>query len=329
MALRVAFFGTPAFAVPTLEHIRTSSHQIVVVVTQPDRPRGRGQKLTAGPVKTRAVELGIPVLQPTRLKSDEFTQALASARPDIGVVAAYGRLLPPVVLDTPRLGMINVHASLLPRWRGAAPIHRAVLAGDRETGITIMRVVPALDAGDALARVVIPIGANETSAELEERLAAAGAPLLVDALDRLAAGPMAGTPQDPSLVTYAHRLERHESRIDWNRPAGIVHNQIRGLHPWPLAAALLDGRRVLILRSEVAPDQPGGRPDGESDAPVGVEPGTIVAADPRGLLVQTGAGRLRILQLQPEGKAAMSVRDFLNGRRVAVGDRFTPLPLEP
>jgi methionyl-tRNA formyltransferase len=224
--------------------------------------------------------------------------------------------------------MINVHASLLPRWRGAAPIHRAVLAGDRETGITIMRVVPALDAGDALARIVIPIGANETSAELEQRLAAAGAPLLVDTLDRLASGPIAGNPQDESLVTYAHRLERHESQIDWNRPAMVVHNQIRGLHPWPLAAAQLDGRRVLILRSEIVPDLP----DGDAVRPAGPAertPGTIVAAEPGGLLVQTGVGCVRILRLQPEGKPAMSVRDFLNGRRVAVGDRFTPLPLDP
>jgi methionyl-tRNA formyltransferase len=329
MALRVAFFGTPAFAVPTLEQVQASSHHVVVVVTQPDRPRGRGQKLTPGPVKARAVELDLPVLQPTRLRSDEFLRPLADARADIGVVAAYGRILPQAVLEMPRLGMINVHASLLPRWRGAAPIHRAVLAGDRETGITIMRVVQALDAGDALARVVIPIGANETSAELEQRLAAAGAPLLVDTLDRLASGPIAGTPQDESLVTYAHRLERHESRIDWTRAAGVVHNQIRGLQPWPLAAALLDGRRVLILRSEVASDQPGGDA-GRHASPAGERtPGTIVGVEPDGLLVQTGAGCVRILRLQPEGRPAMSVRDFLNGRRVAVGDRFTPLPPEP
>jgi methionyl-tRNA formyltransferase len=318
MGLRVAFFGTPAFAVPTLDAIRASEHELAGIVTQPDRPRGRGQKLVAGPVKARAAEIGVPVLQPARMRDEEFLSAFRALRADIGVVAAYGRILPQSLLDTPRLGMINVHASLLPRWRGAAPIHRAILAGDTETGVTIMRVVQALDAGPTLSRVVVPIGPNETSAELELRLAAVGGPLLVEALDRLAAGPVAEQPQDETAVTYAERLERHESQIDWARPATDVHNRIRGLHPWPLAAVIVDGKRILLLRSEIVAS-PG------APAP----PGTVISVGPSGIVVSARDGAVRVVQLQPEGRAPMAARDFLNGHPVRPGAQFMPLPAAP
>jgi methionyl-tRNA formyltransferase len=321
MALRLAFFGTPDFAVPSLVRLQESSHLVVAVVTQPDRPRGRGHKLTPSPVKARAQETGVPVFQPDRLKDEAFLSAFADLHVDLAIVAAYGKILPKTLLDLPRLGMINVHASLLPRWRGAAPIHRAILAGDTKTGVTIMRVVPALDAGPMLAVVSLDIGPNETSAELEPRVAHAGAQVLIDVVDRLAQGPVDETPQDEARVTYAARLERAESRIDWNQPAAAIHNQIRGLQPWPLAAAMLQGRRVLLTRSEHFEVQ-----SSKFEVSPSVPPGTIVEVDANALVVSCTPGFLRIVSIQPEGRAAMSVRDFLNGRHVTAGERFEPLP---
>ena len=314
--LRVVFFGTPAFAVPTLEHLHRSSHTLVAVITQPDRPRGRGQKLVPGEVKARALELGVPVLQPARLKDEDFLSAFGALGADLGVVAAYGRILSQRLLDMPRLGMINVHASLLPRWRGAAPIHRAVLAGDKATGVTIMRMVQALDAGPSLATEALLIGPNETSAELERRLAAIGGPLLVQTVDRLAAGPVPETPQPEDGVTYAERLDRRDSRVDWNRPASAVHDHIRGVQPWPLAAVILNGKRVLLTRSETLASAP--QP--------AAAPGTIVGVSRDGIDIQAADGCVRITGIQPEGRPAMSVRDFLNGRRVEIGDRVDALP---
>ncbi|ODS53251.1 MAG: methionyl-tRNA formyltransferase [Acidobacteria bacterium SCN 69-37] len=315
--MRVAFFGTPTFAVPTLDAIAASSHTIAGVITQPDRARGRGQQVTLAPVKARALALGVPVLQPDRLKDEGFLEAFDRLGADIGVVAAYGRLLPQVLLDRPRLGLVNVHASLLPRWRGAAPIHRAVIAGDREAGITIMRVVLALDAGAMLATAATLIDPDETSMALEARLATMGATRLVEVLDRLARGPVTETPQDEARVTYAHRLERADGDLDWARPAREVHDRIRGLHPWPHAAARLGDRRVLLIESRVA-----------HETPTDQEPGTVIVSGADGLVVATAPGAVRLLRLQPEGRPVMAVRDFLNGRPVHVGDRFTP-PIRP
>ena len=317
--LRVIFFGTPAFALPTLEAIHRSRHPLAAVVTQPDRPRGRGHRLTPSPVKARALALGVPVLQPEQLRDDPFPAAIAALEADIGVVAAYGKILPKGLLDTPRLGMINVHASLLPRWRGAAPVHRAVLAGDRETGVTIMRMVPALDAGPVMARTIAAIGPNETSAELEARLAVLGAALLVDVLDRLAGGAIPEVPQDESAVTYASRLERREREVDWTQPAARVHDRIRGLQPWPLAAARLHDLRLLLIGSEIAVPS---RTSSET-------PGTILAVEGGSLVVATGSGAVRLVRVQPEGRPPMAVRDFLNGHPVRPGDRFEPLAPVP
>jgi methionyl-tRNA formyltransferase len=310
MALRTVFFGTPDFAVPSLLALLRHSH-VVAVVSRPDRPRGRGQHAQPPPVKATAIAHGVPVLQPVRMKDDGLRLTLMELQPDLAVVAAYGRLLPQSLLDVPRMGFINVHASLLPRWRGAAPVHRAVLAGDEETGITIMRVVLALDAGPMLGRVVTPIDPEETSEELEGRLATLGATLLGDVLDRLAAGPIAETPQDDGAATYASRLEKSESRVDWGRPADVIHNQIRGLQPWPMATTEFAGRRVLLRRSRVEARDAGSAPAG-----------TVVAADADRLVVTAGQGTLRLTELQPEGRRSMSARDFLNGTHVRPGDRL-------
>jgi methionyl-tRNA formyltransferase len=312
MALRIVFFGTPAFAVPSLERLLASTHTVVGVVTQPDRPRGRGHRVVAGAVKAAALRRGLPVLQPERVRDPAWLETVAALQADLGVVAAYGRILPAALLDLPRLGFINVHASLLPRWRGAAPVHRAILAGDTVTGVTIMRVVPALDAGPMLAGRDTPIGPDETSEALEARLSIMGAEVLGDVTDELDAGSVAAQDQDEREVTYAPRLERRESRIDWARPARAVHNQIRGLQPWPLAGAMLNGRRVSLLKSE----------------PVEIEgePGTVVAVMRTSFDVAASPGGVRILALQEAGRAPMSTSAYLNGRPVRMHDRLEPLP---
>jgi methionyl-tRNA formyltransferase len=312
MSLRVVFFGTPEFAVPTLARLVASPHRVVAAVTQPDRPRGRGQHVTASPVKTFASSHGVPVWQPSTLKDEAFIRELAGAVPDLGIVAAYGKILSQSLLDTPRLGFLNVHASLLPRWRGAAPVHRAIIAGDRETGVTIMRMVRALDAGPMLARAAVPITDDDTSADVEPRLAEMGADMLLAALERAERDPsFRGDPQDERLVTYAARLERADGAVDWSRPAIDLHNQIRGLQPWPLAAVWLNGRRMMLLRSAVVPDARGT-----------AAPGTIVHVDASGLSIATGRGELLLTRVQLEGRPPVSVADFLNGHRAVPGDRL-------
>jgi len=310
-SLRIVVFGTPAFAVPTFDALLGSRHQVVGVVTQPDRPRGRGQKATAGPVKARAAAVAIPILQPERLKDQTFLEALSALRADLGVVAAYGKILSESVLAAPRLGMINVHASLLPRHRGAAPVHRAIIAGDTETGVTIMRVVKALDAGPMLARVTRTIGPDDTSEEVEHDLAAKGAALLVTAVDALAEGRARETPQIDAEATYAHRLTKEEGLVDWGRPAAAIHNQIRGLHPWPHAFTFARGQRLILHRS------------GRSASGRSALPGTVLEAAGDRLVVGTGDGSLDLLIVQVEGKRPMTARDFLAGHQLVPGERFT------
>jgi methionyl-tRNA formyltransferase len=309
--LRIAFFGTPGFAVPTLDALLASRHPVVGVVTQPDRPRGRGQRTAPAAVKTRALAAGVPILQPDRLKDPEFAAAFAALRPDLGVVAAYGKILPQSLIAAPRLGMINVHASLLPRYRGAAPVQRAIIAGEPETGVTIMRVVHALDAGPMLARTVRPIAPDETSAEVEHDLARIGAALLARVVERLAAGPVEETAQDDTAATYAPRLTKEDGIVDWRQSAAAIHNRIRGLHPWPHAHASLDGRRYILLRT-----QPG-------SPHTTAAPGTIVAAAGDRLEVATGAGTVRLVEIQPEGKRPLTAREFLAGHHVAAGAAFS------
>jgi methionyl-tRNA formyltransferase len=312
--LAVVFFGTPAFAVPTLEALLASRHHVVGVVTQPDRPRGRGHKTSDSPVKARALAAGLPVLQPDTLKDPGFGEQLGALQADIGVVAAYGKILPEAVLGIPRLGMVNVHASLLPRFRGAAPVHRAVIAGERDTGVTIMRVVKALDAGPMLAEGRRPIGPDETSEEVERDLAIQGANLLVAALDQLVGGQLQEHLQDDNAATYAPRLTRDDGLIDWSWTAERIHNLVRGLHPWPHAHSFLGGERFIIRRSRVCVE------------PAHEAPGTIVLAHGDLFRVAAGRGAVDLVEIQPEGKRPMAPREFLSGHRLRAGDRFSSSP---
>ncbi len=316
-SLRVVYLGTPQFAVPTLEALLASRHTVCGVVTQPDRPRGRGQHVSFGPVKALALDRGLPVIQPERLREPAVEETLRAWAPDLGVVAAYGKIIPETLLHVPPLGMINVHASLLPRLRGAAPVHRSVIEGHRETGVTIMRVVKALDAGAMFARVTRTISPDETSDVVEKDLATLGASLLVSVVDRLADGTAHEEPQDESLVTYAARLTKEEGLIDWSLPAIAIHNRVRGLYPWPHAYTYLGGRRLILLNT---------RPDAVAEP---AAPGTIVALTTEGLEVATGHGRIVIWEMQPEGRRPMRTREFLAGHRVQPGERFTGAPMPP
>ena len=309
---RILFFGTPDFALPTLQALIDSPWHVVAAVTQPDRPRGRGQAMSPSPVKQLALDHGIPVLQPARLRDEGVADELEECHADLGVVAAYGQIVPDRMLHATRLGLINVHASLLPAYRGAAPVHRAIIAGEHETGVTIMRLVQELDAGPMLAKASRPIGADETSDTVEHALAMLGAPLLIETVDRLLAGEATEEKQDSRQATYASRIVRADGVIDWSRQARDVHNLVRGLHPWPHAFTYLDGHRYVIRRSAVA--------SAEADAP----PGVILMADER-LVVSTGAGgALEILELQREGRRPMAAEAFLAGHRLEPGSAFGP-----
>jgi methionyl-tRNA formyltransferase len=309
--VRIVFFGTPAFSVPTLEALLASRHAVVGVITQPDRPRGRGQKTTHSPVKATAIAAGVAVLQPDSMKDADFVAALSAMDADLGVVAAYGKILTDAVLSATRLGMVNVHASLLPRYRGAAPVHRAIIAGDHETGVTIMRVVRALDAGPMLATAHRPIGPDETSEDVERDLARIGAALCVATVDRLVEGGIQEVAQNDADATYAHRLAKDDGVIDWALSADQIHNRIRGLHPWPHGFTFLGDKRLILLRST---------PSAEV---VGSEPGTILEASGDRLRVATGSGVLGLLELQAEGKRPMTAREFLAGHAaLREGARF-------
>ncbi len=312
-ALRIVYFGTPAFAVPTLGALIQSRHPVVALVSQPDRPKGRGHRIAATPTKELAALCGVPVLQPTKLREDAFLAQVAALRPDLGVVAAYGRILPDALLGVPRLGMINVHASLLPKYRGAAPVHRSVIAGDETTGVTIMRVVAELDAGPTLASAARPIAPDETSVDVERGLADSGAGLLLDVVDRMARGPVVDTPQDDAGATYAPKLLKTESPIDWSLAARTLHNRVRGLQPWPMASTTIDGARSLIHRTRV------------SDVRTDARPGTIIEAGGGVLAVAAGDGVvLQILEIQPEGRRVMNVREYLSGRKLTPGTSLGP-----
>jgi methionyl-tRNA formyltransferase len=305
------FFGTPEFAVPSLQHLIASRHDVVGVITQPDRPRGRGQRVGESPVKAAALSCELTVFQPDRLRDPDVADTLRTWAPDLGVVAAYGKLIPEALLGIPRLGMINVHASLLPKYRGAAPVHRAVIDGAVETGVTIMRVAATLDAGNMFAKTRRPIGPDETSDLVERDLAELGASLLITVIEDLAAGRAVEEPQDDMLSTYAARLTKDEGLVDWTLPSVYIHNRVRGLYPWPHAYTYLDGERLIILRTRV------------ESTPTTDPPGTIVDVSHDGLLVATGhAGLVAIDELQPEGRRAMRTREFLAGHPIRPGTRF-------
>ncbi|MCM5679322.1 methionyl-tRNA formyltransferase [Schlegelella sp. S2-27] len=314
--MKVVFAGTPEFAEAALAALQAAGFEISLVLTQPDRPAGRGMKLHASPVKQFALARGIAVAQPRSLRLDgkypddarAAQEALRAAAPDVMVVAAYGLILPQWVLDLPRMGCLNIHASLLPRWRGAAPIHRAIEAGDAETGITIMQMDAGLDTGDMLLVEKTPVAQGDTTASLHDRLAALGGRLIVEALELAACGGLTRTPQPKEGVTYAHKIEKSEAEIEWTGPATGIERRIRAFDPFPGAVSLLAGVPVKCWAAELAP--------GEG------APGQVLAVDEAGLLVACGEGALRLTQLQKPGGRRLAARDFLQGHTVMPGMVF-------
>ena len=294
--LRLAFMGTPDFAVPALTALLAAGHEVVCVYSQPPRPAGRGHKLQPSPVQALAESRGIPVRTPKSLRTPEAQAEFAALGLDVAVVAAYGLILPVPVLTAPRLGCVNIHGSLLPRWRGAAPIHRALLAGDSETGITIMEMEAGLDTGPMLLKGAVPITSSSTAAELHDALAALGARLIVEALEGLAAGRLKPEPQPAEGVTYAAKLEREEGRLDWSRPAAELERRVRALNPWPGVWFESAGERIKVLAAEIAAG---------SGAP-----GTLLGDD---FTVACGTGALRLTKVQRQGRAVVDGAAFLRG----------------
>ncbi len=301
-SLAVVFAGTPDFAIPSLDAIAASRHRVIAVLTQPDRPSGRGRGLATSPVKERALTLGLPVRQPETLRDARTSGELTALAPDVMVVVAYGLLLPGAVLAAPRLGCLNVHASLLPRWRGAAPIARAILAGDATTGVCIMRMEEGLDTGPVMLRREVAIGARETTGELESRLAREGATLIVSALDELAAGRAEFEPQENTAATYASKLAKAEARLDWREAAASLERRVRALNPRPIAETTLDGAQLRIYESEIVA------------AEGAAVPGTILRADSKGIVVLAGKGSLALTRLQLPGRRIVSAGEIANAR---------------
>ena len=302
-SLRIIFAGTPDFAARHLAALLSTQHHIVGVLTPPDKPAGRGKKLTINPVKELALTNNIPVYQPTSLKPEENHEWIKALQPDVMIVVAYGMILPKAVLDIPRLGCLNVHGSLLPKWRGAAPIQRALWAGDTETGVTIMQMDVGLDTGDMLYKLSCPITAEDTSGTLYDKLAELGPQGLITTLKQLADGTAKPEVQDETLVTYAEKLSKEEARIDWSLSAAQLERCIRAFNPWPMSWLEIEGQPVKVWKASVI------------DTVTKSAPGTILEASKQGIQVATGDGILNLLSLQPAGKKAMSAQDLLNSRR--------------
>lgn len=305
--MRVIFMGTPDFAVPSLQKLLERGDEVCAVFTQPDKPKGRGHKLQPPPVKELALERGIPVYQPATLREEEIQRQIRGLSPDVIVVAAYGKLLPKAVLDIPRLGCVNVHGSLLPRYRGAAPIQWAVINGDETAGVTTMFMGEGMDTGDMLLKAETAIGPEETAGELFDRLKVLGAGLLGETLDRLEQGSLKRIPQDDALASRAPMLTKEMSQLDWRRPAKELHDLIRGLNPWPGAWAVLDGKRLKLYASRVRPEAG--------------EPGALAAAAD-GPLVYCGEGSLLLTEVQTENGKRMSGKEYLLGHPLKANARF-------
>jgi len=316
------FAGTPDFAASVMTAILNSPHNIVACYTQPDRPAGRGRKLTASPVKALAQEHSIPVYQPLNFKQDEDLKQLQALNADLMVVVAYGIILPKTVLETPRFGCINVHASLLPRWRGAAPIQRAIAEGDKETGVTIMQMDEGLDTGAMISKVTTDISLSDTGGSLHDRLAVLGAEACVSSLNAFSAGDTKAEPQDSNLANYAHKLSKEEGRIQWDLPNQQVHNLIRAFNPWPVSHTEMDGKKVRLFDIELV-DAENTDTDVVNNNPQHA-PGTILEANKQGLTVATGSGAIRITRMQLSGAKQLPVTDILNSRKeqFSVGKQF-------
>ncbi|MBN1655415.1 MAG: methionyl-tRNA formyltransferase [Deltaproteobacteria bacterium] len=308
---RVVFFGTPEFSVPCLKFLSEISH-LILVISQPDRPSGRGLKLTPPAIKRTAEQLGIPVIQPVSVRTTEFVRTLREAKPDLGVVVAYGRILPLAVLEAPRLGCVNLHASLLPKYRGAAPIQWSIINGEAETGVSLMRMDEGMDSGPVLAAVKTPIDPDENAAELSERLARMGGELLRDRFLSLMQGELQSVEQARETVSYAPMLRKSDGKIVWDRSARATHDFVRGMNPWPGAFSWLGGKRITLHRTSVTADEGNLR-----------EPGAILHSDDRGIEVACGSGAILIEEVQVEGKRRMSVEQFLTGNRISMNARFS------
>lgn len=313
--MKIIFAGTPEFAVPALAALINAGHEIVMVLTQPDRPAGRGMKLQASPVKQLALQHQLTIFQPEKLKPDDVQAQIAAVNADVMIVAAYGLIIPTTVLNMPKFGCYNIHASLLPRWRGAAPIHRALLAGDAQTGVTIMEVVPALDAGAMVSKGVVPITEQETTQTLHDALAKIGADLMVQAMQVLAKnGALPSTPQDESLVTYAHKLEKSESKIDWQKNALEISRQVRAFNPFPVATAQFRGETCRIWYATVAQKLPNSTSSAVRGEIVGLETSIYVAC---------GQDELKIDELQMPGGKRQTAQQFIQGQHVKLGEVFS------
>ena len=309
--MNLVFAGTPEFAVPTLRAIREAGHHVLAVYTQPDRPAGRGRSLTASPVKHYALSVSIPVAQPVSLKTDNAAEAMRQLQPDCMVVVAYGLILPPNILDIPTHGCLNVHASLLPRWRGAAPIQRAIEAGDARTGVTIMQMNAGLDTGDMLTQRETPIQIMDNAQDLHDQLAQRGAEALVATLKQIESGDVTPQPQDDRQASYATKLSKGEALLDWSLPAVVLQRKIRAYYPWPMAHTHLAGRRLRVLAAAVDTRQVGDRH---------AVPGTVLAMDARGIHVQTGDGVLSLLRLQWEGGRPLAAEEMRHGQPLITGN---------
>jgi len=312
--MNVVFMGTPDFAVPTLRQLISRKHHVQAVVTQPDRAKGRGRKVVPPPVKMLAQQYGIPVLQPEKVRTREVVHDLEAFAPDVIVVVAYGQILPESILRIPPKGCINIHGSLLPKYRGAAPIHWAVIRGETETGVTTMFMDKGMDTGDILLKRALPIAPTDTTGSLHDRLSLLGAELLVDTLGRLEAGTLQRTPQNHKIATYAPMLTKEDGLIHWDESAVVIDRKVRGLSPWPGAYTYFQGKMIKILQVE--------RAEGvvECENP---PPGTVVAVDnTSGVLIATGTDCIRVIRVQPQNKNAMDCRDFCRGYRLVIGSQF-------
>lgn len=306
--MRLVYMGTPRFSVPPLRALAEAGHELAGVVTRIDKPSGRGRALTAPPAKLAAVEMGLPVFQPRRVREPEFIAVLRELAPEAIVVAAYGQILPEAILTLPKFGCINIHASLLPLYRGAAPINWAIVRGDAETGVTIMQMDAGMDTGKTLLQERIPIAPQDTAGTLAEKLSLLGAKMIVAALPMIAAGSITAVAQDESRAVLAPLLKKEDGLIDWTLPAAEIGNRVRGFSPWPGAYTFLDGKLIKILEAEAGAG--------------GAEPGSLATETSSTLLVGTGKGLLRVKSLQPEGKKPMTAAEFLRGHRGAEGKKF-------
>lgn len=307
---RIVFMGTPAFSVPILRMLVEEGYDVISVVTQPDRPVGRKKVLTPTPVKEEALRLGLPVYQPQKLKNPEELQSVLDLNADLVVTAAFGQILPSEILETPKLGAINVHASLLPAYRGGAPIHQAIIDGQKETGVTIMYMVDRLDAGDIISQTTVPIEKEDHTGSMFDKLSTAGMELLKETLPSIINGTNERIPQDESQVTFARNISREQERLDWKRSAEDLYNQVRGLHPWPVAYTSFKNGNMKIWWSEAVEGSATGRP------------GEVIRLTDDAIHVQTGNGILAITELQPAGKKRMTAKEYLTGPKIQAGDLF-------